>query len=123
MMRKLKEKPEYLRFERPFEDYEDCLERLKKDHALLEVIVKEPRVMQISQNVRVSFEDKLGIAGGTIGLFSGLSLISVVETLYWIARFIMERSKALAAQRREARKTNAGENARKTQVQEMKIFN
>ncbi len=47
-------------------------------------------MVQVIQNVKVGFSEKLGIAGGTIGLFSGLSLVSVVEVAYWIIRAILE---------------------------------
>lgn len=69
---------------------EYCQDRIPKEHAFLHVIIKEPTILQIAKNVRVSFAEKLGIAGGTIGLFTGLSLISVVEVAYWILSWISQ---------------------------------
>ena len=74
---------------------------------MLEIVIKEPRVLQITRNARVGFADKLGIAGGTIGLFTGLSLISVVETAYWLAKWIVERFNLLRTKNKKpANQTN-----------------
>ena len=104
------------------EIFNNCVDRLNKEHAVLHIVIKEPTFLKIVQNIRVGFADKLGIAGGTIGLFTGLSLISVVETGYWITRWLMERMKNMAAQRLEARKTTAAELAQKQESHEMKSW-
>ena len=67
-----------------------CHDRINRDHALLRIVINDPNVMQVVKSIRVSFGDKLGIAGGTIGLFTGLSLISVFETVYWFIRWLKE---------------------------------
>ena len=69
---------------------EVCRERIPRDHALLRIVINDPNVLQIVKSMRVSFGEKLGIAGGTIGLFTGLSLISVIETVYWFTRLVKE---------------------------------
>ena len=58
---------------------------------MAEVIVEvaKPRVMEIVKDVRVTFPDMLGTVGGTISLFTGLSLISAVEIVYWMYKTIV----------------------------------
>ncbi len=41
--------------------------------------------MEIVKDIKATFPDMLG----TIGLFTGLSLISVIEVVYWIYRAII----------------------------------
>ncbi len=68
-----------------------CYERYSSFYAYLIVQIREPNVVQVARNVKVTFSEKLGIAGGTIGLFTGLSFISVIEIGYWLIRFVLER--------------------------------
>ena len=110
--------------QRWFDMYKDrdtinnCKERLTKEYAILRIIIKEPTLLKIVQSVRVSFSDKLGIAGGTIGLFTGLSLISVVETIYWLFRWLLQRTVSLAGHRREVKKGNTLGQVQKLQSKE-----
>ena len=36
--------------------------------------------------MRVSFTDKLGSIGGMLGLFSGFSLMAIIELIHWICK-------------------------------------
>ena len=45
-------------------------------------------VTQTKRDVRVSFADTLSNFGGTLGLFTGMSLVSMVEALFWILRLV-----------------------------------
>ncbi len=67
-----------------------CMKKVSKQYAYLIVQIREPNMVQVIYNVKVSFSEKLGIAGGTIGLFTGISLISVIEAAYWIIRGFIE---------------------------------
>ena len=40
----------------------------------------------IEANARFTLMDQIGLLGGTIGLFTGLSLVSLVEAAFWIYR-------------------------------------
>ena len=46
----------------------------------------------------MTFEAQLGVIGGTMGLLTGFSIISTIETIYFIVKFTMslkpESSKA-----------------------------
>ncbi len=74
-----------------FADY--CKEQLVDEHAILVVSFQDPNVLQIVKSVKFTFADRLGIAGGTIGLFTGLSLLSIVELVYWFFIWAMESFK------------------------------
>lgn len=79
---------------------------MRNDVVKLTVQITEPTVMRIEKDVISTFTDQLGVIGdqilcclgyltltiqiftlgGTIGLFTGLSLISVAEALYWMIK-------------------------------------
>ena len=42
--------------------------------------------MRVVRRRRVTFADMVGNVGGTIGLFTGMSMLSLVEVWYWSCR-------------------------------------
>ena len=38
--------------------------------------------------IRVNIFDQISAIGGTLGLFTGVSLITFVEIIYWLVRFV-----------------------------------
>ena len=44
---------------------------------------------EVTKDVSATFTDKLATIGGTLGLLSGFSLISGVEILFFLAKFLM----------------------------------
>ncbi len=42
--------------------------------------------MQIKRHFKASFSDRLGVIGGTLGLFTGISIISMVEAGFWFLK-------------------------------------
>ena len=44
---------------------------------------------KISKDERANFESRLSVVGGTMGLFSGFSLISGMEIVYYICKVCM----------------------------------
>ena len=93
---------------------EACREKVLHDIAVVTILVDSDQIMKIEQDVRVTLVDKIGmlgasspsrgkilclgilnvflnslpVSGGTIGLFTGLSIISLVEAAFWIFRTI-----------------------------------
>ena len=59
------------------------------------MFIKEPTMIQLIKDVRLSFADKLGIFGGTIGVFTGISFITMIELTYWILIAIIEKCKLI----------------------------
>ena len=39
---------------------------------------------------RTNIFDQIAAVGGTLGLFTGISIITFVEVFYWISRFVLE---------------------------------
>ncbi len=46
-------------------------------------------MMQIKMDAKVSFTDQLGVIGGNLGLFTGVSILSVVEVVFWLYKEII----------------------------------
>ena len=44
---------------------------------------------EIEKDVKVTTEAALGLIGGTMGLFTGFSILSGVEIIYYLAKFFM----------------------------------
>ncbi len=80
-----------------------CNTMMKKNMARVILEVAKPNVMGVEKQKKATFPDQLGtvgkvklfrmrkapsaiflLIGGTIGLFTGLSLISVIEAIYWL---------------------------------------
>ena len=46
---------------------------------------------EIEKDEKVTLEAALGLIGGTMGLFTGFSILSGVEIIYYLAKFFMSR--------------------------------
>ena len=44
---------------------------------------------EVTKDVAATFTDRLSTVGGTFGLLTGFSLISAVEILFFLAKFLM----------------------------------
>ena len=44
---------------------------------------------EISQDKKATFETQISVLGGTLGLFSGFSVLSAVEIVYFISKLLM----------------------------------
>ena len=65
-----------------------CKHRYKNEIAKLTIQISDPTVTKIMKDVKMSFSGMLGVVGGTLGLFTGVSLVSIVEALFWIYKTI-----------------------------------
>ena len=70
-----------------FEDY--CKTLHKQDIAVLEIQMEGQAFLRMKQSLRYSDSDKLGVVGGTLGLFCGASVIALAEIFHY---FIMSMS-------------------------------
>ena len=61
-----------------------CRDYVANGYARITVKVDGSSYLRRSQSIAMSFSDKLGVIGGTIGLFSGFSFVAVFEFCYWI---------------------------------------
>ena len=53
---------------------------------------------QIEQDIRVTLEAQVGLIGGTLGLFSGISMLSGVEIVYFLVKFCLAKCTACCRQ-------------------------
>ena len=61
---------------------------------MIGIYIDTPAFDEITKDVSSSFTDQLSTIGGTFGLLTGFSLISGVEILFFLAKFLMSLSKA-----------------------------
>ena len=52
--------------------------------------IAEPTVSNVQRDVKVTLVDQIGTIGGTLGLFCGLSIVSMVELVYWIYKTVVD---------------------------------
>ena len=62
-------------------------ERIRKDISVLNFFFDTPIITQIGLKMRVSMFDKLSAIGGTLGLYTGISIITMIETVWWLIQF------------------------------------
>ena len=68
--------------------YKELCEKIRKeDVAIVVVKLEGPTFIRYKRSLRVTFIDKLSSIGGTLGLFTGFSLLAVMELLHWICVF------------------------------------
>ena len=63
---------------------EKCYDYVSKGYARVTVKMAGSSYLRRSQSITVSFSDKLGVIGGTVGLFSGFSFVALFEFGYWV---------------------------------------
>lgn len=68
---------------------EFCERAIRENFALIHVETGVTTVQTIKREPRVTFSDQLGTLGGTLGLFTGMSLFGVFEVIYWLYRVII----------------------------------
>ena len=59
-------------------------ERFNRDLTVLNFFFDTPIITLIRKEARTTLYDLLSAIGGSIGLFGGISLLSFIETLYWL---------------------------------------
>ena len=60
-----------------------------EDKAVLVIELEGSTFTKLKRSLRVTFTDKLGSIGGTLGLFLGFSLLAVVELIHWVFRIVL----------------------------------
>ena len=67
--------------------HQQLCENIKSnDQAVLKLRLEGPTFMTLKRSLRVTFADKLGSIGGTLGLFSGFSLLAAMELIHWVIK-------------------------------------
>lgn len=64
-----------------------AMDRFKNDITILNFFFDTPIITRITLKMRINIFDQISAIGGTLGLFTGVSLITFVEVIYWLIRF------------------------------------
>ena len=60
---------------------------------MIGIYIDTPAFDEVTKDVAATFTDRLSTVGGTFGLLTGFSLISGVEILFFLSKFLMSLSK------------------------------
>ena len=65
-----------------------CKQIQNEDKIRITIRLEGSTFMELKRFLRVSFTDQLGSIGGTLGLFSGFSLLAIVELIHWVCMIV-----------------------------------
>ena len=63
-----------------------CKQIVHEDKAKITVKIEGRNFIRLRRSLKFTFTDKLGSIGGTLGLFSGFSLLAIIELIHWICK-------------------------------------
>ncbi|TRY73988.1 hypothetical protein TCAL_05533 [Tigriopus californicus] len=66
-----------------YTEYEECIALWSKEMTLVEFKLDSPTFTRMTKEAKTTFIDKVATIGGTLGLFTGMSIISMFEICYW----------------------------------------
>ena len=69
-----------------FETVGSVLKKRIRSIAVFSVNYERPIVNVIIKDQRSSLSDKISSIGGTLGLFTGFSILSIIEMVYWACK-------------------------------------
>ena len=81
-------------------------ERFRRDIAILNFYYDTPIITGITLELRTSTFDMISAIGGTLGLFTGISVITLVEVFYWSICFGLIALKRVTANARNNLRNN-----------------
>ena len=59
--------------------------------SFLDIFNSLQSLLQVERDVKITLEGQLGVIGGTMGLFTGFSILSGVEIVYYIVKYFLAR--------------------------------
>ena len=95
-----------IKYELAFPDLELANERFRRDIAILNFYYDTPIITGITLELRTSIFDMISAVGGTLGLFTGISVITLVEVCYWSVCFLLMALKRVTSNARNNLKQN-----------------
>ena len=63
---------------------QQCVDYILNDFAIIHVKMESSSYLRRVQSLQYTQADKIGIIGGTLGLFTGFSFIFILESFYWV---------------------------------------
>jgi len=79
-------------YEWDINDKEYCIRQIE-NYAFVEIQLASQLVTRINRDERTSFADIISNLGGTLGLFTGMSILSLIEFIFWFGRAVFGRRK------------------------------
>ena len=73
----------------PKEIEELCSDLGKQDMSYTYVQIADATAVVYKRELKLSFSDKLAAFGGTMGLFTGMSLLSFFEVIFWTLKCVL----------------------------------
>ena len=61
----------------------------KDSFSIIGIYIDTPAFDEVTKDVASTFTDQLSTIGGTFGLLTGFSLISGVEIIFFVSKFLM----------------------------------
>jgi hypothetical protein len=62
--------------------------RFKEDISILNFYFDTPLVSKLTLEMRMTIFDQIAAIGGSLGLFTGISIVSMVEVVYWLTLYV-----------------------------------
>ena len=63
-----------------------CHKMVETDMAVVKVRLATETYAESRQRIKMKLADKVASFGGTLGLFTGMSFLSIIEIAFWIAK-------------------------------------
>ena len=67
-----------------------CSYKVEKQLKVVEIYFESPTFDKITHDAKINFVGKISMFGGTMGLFTGFSLLSAFEIVYFILKFLYQ---------------------------------
>lgn len=97
-------------------DAELAEERFRRDVAVLNFFFDTPIITQIRLELRTTIFDMISAVGGTLGLFTGVSVITFIEIFWWLVQFCIVLCKKQLKHARSNRPHQQGPGTRSSQA-------
>ena len=65
-----------------------CKEIMEKDIAVVSVNLESKKYVRSIMDKKITFVGQLAALGGTLGLFTGMSILSMVEMVFWMFKLL-----------------------------------
>ena len=70
-----------------------CQKMVETDLALVKIRLATETYEESRQRIKMKLADKIASVGGTLGLFTGMSFLSLVEIMYWLSKCMYNSAK------------------------------
>ena len=80
-----------------------CKEKFETDIAVVKVRMATARYEETRQFLKMKLADKIASIGGTLGLFTGMSFLSIVEVAFWLAKGVGQALRGLQGSNKQKR--------------------